>query len=335
MSESYLEFLVSERDMDRYESENKRVTIEIHDWNEEGKIDVIVMGTIIARVLEPSGYNVKLDSPRTFTGHVPIPIGYSGMIYKLFTTKGVVLDTIFVRDFDVTFADDIAGKVGRYICNFFQNSLTFRIVSAVFPPDSKSKTSHILYYHPDGKIRAVVDDVPVLKQFPEHGPRLVYKHEHFYGFSSEIDGISTKALYFTSNRYATIELLEEIKWGDIRQYPMKPSVGTVICGVSSGKINGNSESMDQWFICSEQFKLLVDLCLQRKKISLKKAVENLIIPHNKDNMPPKGENPQHRYLYAGIWLLMNRQPIPEFFNLPKKANEPFEVWWPRQICSFF
>ena len=71
----------------------------------------------------------------------------------------------------------------------------------------------------------------------------------------------------------------------------------------------------------------------------KELVDKLIIPENKENYYIRHENPESRYIYAAIFLLLVRQKekLDPEWDLPKKLNSklgtniPFEIWWLEQF----
>lgn len=336
----------------------RRVIVKLHDWNSSGQIITFAKGLIHSCVVSPAGYNVKLDQVHHFHGHIPLPFG--DFPRPDFGRETVALSMIFVRAFDISFDeidhkssitsyprlenmmkndDGTMSKMSSKVRKFFLEQVSFGEIVNMPHIKPDIKVSHILYYAPDGTITTLTNDTQVLKHDPNNAKRLVYKYVHFYGFINDPNNLNSPSRYFSSNRYAVINLLEGLKWGDLKSSPPKPEKGALICGVSSGKVHGNSESMDCWFACSEQFKLLADLICGRVVMSFDKAIEKLTFPQNPENLPILTENPQSRHLYAAVWALMERR-IDYFAiekNLPKKRSltgtqmEPFEIWWPTKV----
>jgi hypothetical protein len=320
-----------------------KVTVKVRDWNPNASTVFTLTGTIHSKVTSPAGYNVRLDKPHTFIGHVPLP--FSDQVRIDTGDQTITLNLIFVRAFDIFQEPEYDMRFADKMSEFC-TKLLFPTVSAVLPQDNKLKISHVLYYHPNGEIKTLADPSPTRRRGSQeeiiNQARIVVKYEHFFGFATKSPQQPDDSLYFSSNRYAHINFLRGLKWTDIKPNPPKPKNGDTLCCSVSGKYNGSSESMDYWFIASQQLQLLVKLCTGVVKIPLNEAIENLIIPENEAKMPILTEVPESRYVYAGIWLLMNKKHIPEYYNLPKRRIpgslhvtdvEPFEVWWTRDILS--
>jgi hypothetical protein len=298
-------------------------------------------GVIHSKVVAPSGYNIQLDKPHPFVGNIPLP--FLELSRVDLGGQTVVLQIIFARAFDITPELEQDMRFADEVCKFFE-TLLFPKVTAVLPVESKIKVSHILYFSPTGETKTLAQDLQTVLKNKDIDPnRLVVKYAHFYGFAGrKADVREDDSLYFSSNRYAHIDLASGLlTWSDIKPNPPKPEVGNVLCCSISGKFNGNSESMDAWFIASPQLQLLAKLCTGQVKMPINDAVEQLIVPENVTKMPILHEVQMSRYLYAGIWLLMNRKPIPEHYNMPKMRNpvgkaddmQPFHIWWPREVMS--
>jgi hypothetical protein len=323
-------------------SPGTRVMVKVRDWGPNTPMKVYTLtGVIHSKVVAPSGYNVQLDKPHPFLGNVPLPFLEHSRVDLGGQT--VVLQIIFVRAFDISAETEQDMRFVEEVCQFF-GSLLFPKVTAVLPVESKIKISHILYFSPDGETKTLSQDLQtVLKNKDIDPSRLVVKYAHFYGFADRKPDVKEDdSLYFSSNRYAQIDLASGLlSWSDMKPNPPKPEIGHTLCCSISGKFNGNSESMDAWFIASPQLQLLAKLCTGQVKMSIDNAVEQLIVPENIHKMPILHEIQVSRYLYAGIWLLMNRKPIPEHYNMPKMRNpigkaddmQPFHIWWPREVMS--
>lgn len=320
-----------------------KVAIKVRDWNPITSTLFTLSGRIHSKVTSPSGYNVRLDKPHTFSGHIPLP--FVDPLRVDMGDETITLNMIFVRTFDIFLEQEFDTRFADKMVEFCHR-LLFPVVSAVLPQDNKLKVSHILYYQTNGEVKTLSDNpINPKKDGKEQRDqsRIVVKYEHFFGFATKTNSQQVDdSLYFSSNRYAHINLLRGLKWGDIKPNPPKPKNGDVLCCSVSGKYSGTSESMDFWFIASQQFILLVKLWREDVKMTLNDAIENLIIPENSLKLPILTEVPESRFVYAGIWLLINKKPIPDYYNLPKRRIvgstsitdvEPFEVWWPREIFS--
>ena len=64
-------------------------------------------------------------------------------------------------------------------------------------------------------------------------------------------------------------------------------------------------------------------------------IKRLILPENTKNYYIRHENPQSRYIYAAIFLLvvrnhkqLNREwDLPAKFDVIEHKHIPFEIWW--------
>lgn len=244
----------------------------------------------------------------------------------------ITLNTVFVRAFDVMVEADEINVLYGAVETFF-STLRFSKVTAVLPVEAKVKVSYILYYYPDGEVKTVLEPTKEMLANPQ---RLVYKHLHFFGFDDTVP----ESQHFTANRCANINLCQGLCWGSIVSNAIRPSPGDFLCHVISGDFRkGNAPSMDFWFNCSPQFHTLVKLVLRKVQMNMNEAIKALVIPLNKENLPMTTEWVESRYVYAAIWLILNKKPIPSEFKLPARKNpkttqlDTFEQWWPREILQ--
>jgi hypothetical protein len=335
-------FLILLKDMDKTMlNPGTTVLVNVRDWNNVTSTMFTLSGVIHSRVTSPAGYNVKLDKPHTFTGNTPLP--FSDTLRVDMGDQYITLNVIFVRAFDIHYEPEYDMRFADKMRQFCDR-LLFPTVSAVLPQENKLKISHILYYQPNGEIKTLAD--PNISTSPKreskeplNPSRVVVKYEHFFGFAMMSSQQPDYSLYFSSNRFAHINLLKGLAWGEIKPNPPKPKIGDVLCCTVSGTYNGSSESMDYWFIASPQLQLFAKLCTGEVTMSIHEAIKQLIIPENPQKLPILTEIPESRFLYAGIWLLMNKKFIPESYNLPKRKSmdstdlDIFETWWPKDIIN--
>ncbi len=333
-------------------SENESVVILLHDWLPNSQqLSKKSKAVIVKKVYRPHGYNVRLEEPIIFRGHVPLPFNKNSRdIFILDDRKdGVMMQDIFVREFDVI-QEDLS--LLKYARAFFKN-IVFRRIHAIHtkPEDT---ISYINYYGFDGKISTLADDRKVLQE-KDGSKRLAYKVPHFFGFAQSTDDYMLEdnltknvQLHFTMNRFAQIDFWDGLDWEDVdKTKAMRPIDRELICGYASQVSNSQAPSFDKWFVCSEQFMLLCYLIctkdwahpfIDMKEVDL---IQMLIIPENKEHIYIAHEFPISRYLYAAIFLLCVRkvQTLPEEWTLPTRKSltevdvEPFEVWWPNKLAD--
>lgn len=357
--------------IDVYYKKDDRVVVEMYDWYLTTQNKIRLSGKILNYVHNPKGYNLLLDEPIQFYGILPLPVrmykkdiygkeisekeigfcGKNGSYFSniIFVREWMIVDTLNkeMSLIDNVFEDMSINNIAlERIRDFFSN-LFFRSIESIRLTDQK--THFFKYFKEDGSIEILTSDRDVRKQLGKDADlRLIPKVPHFYGFTSNnsITSMSktweNSQLHFTDNRYCTIDFHEGCEWGDVQKlhaiYPIK---GSIICGVVSRRHHDKPPSFDRWFSCSKQFLFLWRLIVHKNwplpitNLTDEQIVEKLIIPENLNNYYIRHENPQSRYIYAAIFLLIvrNQKTLNSGWDLPKKfdpirkINVPFEEWW--------
>jgi hypothetical protein len=293
--------------------------------------------------MAPFGYNVVLNAPYIFKGYIPLPYGTHSL--PDFSGTTVTLTKVFVRPQDILKPNQNGKELEIKLRSCFEN-IRFGKVTTSKPDDSKTKILYYMHYDKNGKVHNLTHE-EAAGLGKEDSDRIVKVPEFFFAFAQDIydHPANSKSYHLSIHRFADVQFTKEKFWQEPGTKPVaRPTNGTLVCGVCSGRFgqNGNAESFDYWFVCSEQFRLLVDLCMGRVKMPLDEALRRLEMPKNEANLPISCEVPESRYLYAAIWYLMAKgvTKLPEDWRLPKRYSSKnpqvsltFEAWWPEHFLS--
>lgn len=322
------------------------VAVKLHDWNKDGMTKKIVPGKILAKINEPSGYDVELVEPVSFIGHIPFP-RQSKNTSKI-TNDSALCKVIFVRDFCVSI--QIKEKMLKFI-----NGLVFKTVNVVMvKPD---KFDYVNVYTPEGKIYTLADDRDISKYVGNDVEgRLAFKVPHFFGFTHadtqfavpdyvtniNRDQTNAQSIHFSVNRISVPDFYQGTEWKKYDEYVFRPQSGQIICGKPSQIKNNKPQSFDYWFISSTQFmnfcKLLSSKCVPKQE-QMTELLNYLVLPKNEKNFFIPHEPYISRYIYAAMYLILvtGTSKLPEEWELPKKAvkgvMQPFEEWWPKAFLA--
>lgn len=245
----------------------------------------------------------------------------------------------------MSICDEVLNKLRQFVGNIVFRSV-FSVISV-----PEEKPCYIKCYNNNGTITIHDSDEELIKNIvPEEiSKRIVYKYQHFYGFTIKDhyfdinDKWTDQQLHFTDNRYCNIDLFEGCKWGIVeRGHAIQPTRNNIICGTVSQIHTSKPPSFDKWFVVSSQFMFLWQLIMNinvSETPTDEEIIQRLIIPENPNNFYIRYEIPASRYIYAAIYLLLIKKvnKLPEEWNLSKRFDskqndfKSFESWWINRI----
>lgn len=339
---------------------NSRVKVSTFDVYENQIQFRTVEGIVTEFFPNINCYNVLLDEPMMFYGHIPSlnfdpKINNIGMIVN--PDKSVTLKVICCKQNNLSYPEQ---KLRNRLRELGAN-LVFGKINTIItkPPNS---IDYINYYNEDGKIITYCSKDELEKTIQKttsnekQVDRIAYKVPHFFGFTKKnFNNQDSREIHFSANRYYNIDFWEGFTW-EVKEKDVKPYLSQAndqICGVinqSKETKSDKASSFEKWFICSQQFKTLWMLLKfenwpeKFNNYSDEQIIKLLILPENTENVFIRHEVPFSRYLYAAIFLLAvrNVEVLPSEWNLPKRklldtngvfGNEmiPFEKWWPYKV----
>lgn len=328
---------------------NSRVKVITFDVYENQVQFNHVEGLILNYIDNIGSYNILLDKPLTFYGHIPIAPNYLLNSIQINADKSVTLNVICSKANMLSYPEQTLRNKLREL----GSDLVFSRVNTVITKPSNT-IDYVNYYRNDGKIITLSNKDEIDKCPAE---RLAYKVPHFFGFTKKTNNNiqntsikDAKEIHFSANRYTQIDLWDGFNW-EVKDKDVKPYLAQLkdqICGViNTNKSADKAISFTKWFICSQQFKTLWMLLKFDKwpekflNYTDKQIIDLLIIPENKENLNIRHEVPFSRYLYAAIFLMAvrNVEILPQEWHLPKRKLPnntemlPFEKWWPQLVLN--
>lgn len=333
----------------------QRVLVLLKDWTpDQAACSKTVEGTVLHKITQPFGYDVKLRQPVTFRGNTPFPLLADNDASYDDSRDAVRMSVMFVKEFNMT---KVHNRLREVLAKKF-SELVFKVIGTIHTKPA-AHIEYINYYQKDGTVVTLSDDRQLFndaeseEQKEEIKKRLSYKLTHFYGFTRPNNPIhetrnydQRETLHFTMNRFSEVSFMNGFEWLSIdSSIPKLPEVGQIICGRASQHVEKKAPSFDNWFISSPQFMRLVALIRNRQtprtmsKMSEAEIIESLTIPKNTDNYYVAHEKPISRHIYAAIYMLAVKgdDNLPAKWNLPERnigdKKQPFEVWWPNILMS--